>query len=264
MSKSHSNGKTILFVGTVALICSLMLSAAATVLKDRQEANVRLDMQKNILTALGMVAGSGAEPAAVYDGKLTQLPHGPGAAAVEALFAEGGHVQGIAVDGFGKVVTLPEGTTVADLIAEEEKLKAPAKMRLPVYVLFGESASEPLAYAVPIEGKGLWSTLYGFIALDGDLNTVKGITFYKHGETPGLGAEVTNPDWQAQWPGEKILNEEGELVSILVQKGGSNPDDPHAVDAISGATMTSDGVTHFLKADLALFEPYFNTIRKGN
>ena len=98
-------------------------------------------------------------------------------------------------------------------------------------------------YVLPISGKGLWSTLYGFLALEGDANTVRGITFYQHGETPGLGGEVDNPQWQAAWKGKTILDDKGGLVSVTVKKAKIDPSIPaekhHYVDGLSGATITS-------------------------
>ena len=93
------------------------------------------------------------------------------------------------------------------------------------------------------------------------METVKGITFYKHGETPGLGAEVEKPWFQENFKGKKIFNEDGELVSIKVYKSSSG-DDIHGVDGISGATVTSDGVTNFLKSTLSNYKPYFDRNRQ--
>ena len=101
---------------------------------------------------------------------------------------------------------------------------------------------------IPVYGKGLWSTLYGFLAIDHDLNTVRGLTFYEHGETPGLGGEVDNPAWKELWAGKKLFNDEHQ-VEIDVIKGSVNPSDPHAdfrVDGLSGATITSNGVENLL------------------
>ena len=101
---------------------------------------------------------------------------------------------------------------------------------------------------LPVYGKGLWSTLYGFIALEADLNTVAGLTFYEHAETPGLGGEIDNPRWKAFWPG-KQLRANGDL-RIEVVKGQVNPDSPdavHQVDGLSGATITSRGVSNLVR-----------------
>ena len=101
---------------------------------------------------------------------------------------------------------------------------------------------------LPVQGPGLWSTLRGLLCLRADLHTVCGLTFYSHGETPGLGAELDNPRWQARWVGRRVFDADGR-VAITVAKGPVGPPatDPHRVDAISGATITSDGVTELLQ-----------------
>jgi Na+-transporting NADH:ubiquinone oxidoreductase subunit C len=129
---------------------------------------------------------------------------------------------------------------------------------LPAY-----KASNPESFIIPIAGKGLWSTLFGYFALEKDLNTVKGISFYKHGETPGLGGEVEKKWFQDNFIGKKIFNSSAELISIKVVKGKagdvlSSDALIHGVDGISGATITSRGVSEFLKNDLLRYEPYIN------
>ena len=125
-------------------------------------------------------------------------------------------------------------------------------------------SSKPEAYIIPITGKGLWSTLYGYFAIDNDLNTVKGITFYKHGETPGLGAEIEKEWFQENFIGKKIKNNSNELVSIEVLKGKSDGD-IHSVDGISGATITCRGVTDMLMNDISKYNSFFdNLLSEGN
>jgi Na+-transporting NADH:ubiquinone oxidoreductase subunit C len=102
--------------------------------------------------------------------------------------------------------------------------------------------------------------------LAGDATTVKGVTFYKHGETPGLGGECENPEWCATWRGKSILDESKKLVGVIVKKGKVDDsvveEKRHKVDGLSGATITSDGITRFVKSDLAAFEPYLASLRK--
>jgi Na+-transporting NADH:ubiquinone oxidoreductase subunit C len=118
-------------------------------------------------------------------------------------------------------------------------------------------SSLPETTIIPISGKGLWSTLFGYFALDSDFNTVKGITFYDHKETPGLGGEVDKGWFQNNFIGKKIKDDKGNLVSVQVVKGKSG-NNIHGVDGISGATITSRGVTDFLLRDLKKYAPYFN------
>ena len=119
---------------------------------------------------------------------------------------------------------------------------------------------------LPIEGYGLWSTLYGFIALSDDLRTIEGLTYYQHGETPGLGGEVDNPRWKSLWTGRLAFNEEW-LPEIEVIKGSAGPpaENPYEVDGLSGATITSRGITEMLKFWLGPdgFGPYLENLRAG-
>ncbi len=132
---------------------------------------------------------------------------------------------------------------------------------LPVYTWTDDGADQPSKYAFPISGKGLWSMLYGYIALESDLQTIAGLTFYKHGETPGLGAEIEKSWFQDQFPGKKLYKD-GEPTEFKIAKPGSASGD-HAVDGISGATLTGKGVQALLRKDAALYADYFNQI-KGN
>ena len=99
---------------------------------------------------------------------------------------------------------------------------------------------------LPVDGKGLWGAIYGFLALEGDLSTVKGVTFYDHAETPGLGAEIENPSWKALWAGKKIYDEQGDL-QFNIAKGAADQNNPHEIDGLSGATLTVNGVSAMVK-----------------
>ncbi|MDR1351193.1 MAG: NADH:ubiquinone reductase (Na(+)-transporting) subunit C, partial [Zoogloeaceae bacterium] len=121
------------------------------------------------------------------------------------------------------------------------------------------------ALILPIRGYGLWSTLYGFLALKPDLNTVIGLGFYQHGETPGLGGEVDNPKWKSLWPGKTLFDADGK-PNIQIIKGGvdkTNPAAGHQVDALAGATLTTNGVDHLLHFWLGEqgFGPYLARLR---
>ena len=118
-------------------------------------------------------------------------------------------------------------------------------------------------YAIPISGKGLWSTLYGYFAVEPDGKTAKGITFYSHKETPGLGGEVDKAWFKDNFIGKRFVNDDGELVGIKVIKGKADPNSKYEVDGISGATITSKGVETFLASDLKKYETFFKNIRNG-
>jgi len=115
-----------------------------------------------------------------------------------------------------------------------------------VVYLVRDDAGVVKTVVLPIVGSGLWDLMYGYVGLEADLNTIRSVVYSDHKETPGLGAEVMNPKWKALWPGKKVYNEAGEPVIKLV-KGGAKADDIHGVDALSGATLTSNGVTRTLQ-----------------
>lgn len=234
----NSDSYTFAFAAIVCVACSLVVSAGATLLKTRQEANARLDVQKNILRAVGLLE-EGVKPAP---------------SEVERLYAS--KIEGLVVGPEGKVV---EGRKPEELDPEKDR------SLLPLYL--SKEGGRAAAYAFPVSGKGLWSTLYGYLALEPDAVTVKGITFYRHGETPGLGAEIEKDWFQRNFEGKKVLDEKGRLVSITVVKGrveDSVPPArrPHYVDGISGATITSKGVTGLVRAGLERYDPFFRKIRR--
>lgn len=236
-------GYILFFAATVCIACSLFLALTAAGLRSRQEMMADLDRQMNVLRAFGVPITDAAGR------KITP-------AEIQRLFAE--HVRDIVLDAeTGQPIA---GLRVADLSRDETE----KKIRLPLY-LWLENGS-PVKYALPISGKGLWSTIYGYLALDRDLATIVGITFYRHGETPGLGGEIERESFLEQFRGKKVFAN-GRLQRFEVVKGRVADRYPqgndHAVDGISGATMTGQGLTEFLNADLQRYEKYFSTIRGG-
>ncbi len=242
----RSNLYTVEFVAIVAVVFSMLLALAASLLKERQDANVALDMKKNILKAMQLADD-------------TTPPD-----KVRSIF--GTRVTSIVVDHQGNVV---EDADPAKIKPEDVEKQPIEEQRYPLYVLQGEDGA-PAAYAIPIEGKGLWSTLYGYLSLEADLDTVRGITFYKHGETPGLGGEIEAAWFQKQFVGKQVYNRGGDLVSVTVVKGKAadmydGDELTHYVDGISGATLTSRGVTQLLDQDLKKYAAYFERLRgKGD
>lgn len=143
----------------------------------------------------------------------------------------------------------------------EKHVKAEKEGELDLFTWTDEGAEKISKYAFPISGKGLWSMLYGYLSLDGDLETVAGISFYKHGETPGLGAEIEKAWFQAQFAGKKLYAD-GKPTEFAVVKAGTELNDS-SVDGISGATITGKGVQALIRKDAAAYANYFNSI-KGN
>lgn len=150
-----------------------------------------------------------------------------------------------------------EGQKAEDIDLAKEKKKPEADRLMPLFI-FNQDGNK--YYILSVRGKGLWDEIWGNIALESDLNTIVGVNFDHKGETPGLGAEIKdNPTFPAQFVGKKIY-EGNKYVSVKVRKGGAQ-DENHEVDAITGATITSDGVTEMLQRGIKLYEPYFNSIK---
>jgi len=234
---------TILFAAAVCVACSILLSATSAALKSRQERQAEIDRKINVLKALGVAVKN-------EEGKKISGEE------VESIFSE--HISEVIID--AKTGEVVPGLGSADVSKEE----IDKREKLPLYEW--RDQGEVTKYVFPISGKGLWSTIYGYLALDSDLGTIAGITFYKHGETPGLGGEISADWFQQQFKGKKIY-EDGKLLQFQVVKGKVADKYPkgndHAVDGISGATLTGKGVTQFMNADLEKYEKYFSRIRKG-
>ncbi|MFT7678256.1 MAG: Na+-transporting NADH:ubiquinone oxidoreductase subunit C [Planctomycetota bacterium] len=248
-----SNRYIVGFAVILCLVCALGVSSAAVGLRDLQQTNELLFKQKNVLMAAGiMEAGAEITP--------------------EEVTAYFENIHERVIDRVSGAV-LEEDSSKIDpikLAAEEEtsaatpsQFKGTQVKRLPNKLLVydvGVEGHEGLV--LPIHGSGLWSTLFGFIALSPDGMTIKGITYYAHGETPGLGGEVENPKWRAQWPGKLAVDADGKvLVQVLKPGLGENPDTD--VDGLSGATITSNGVHNMLQLWLGEhgYGPYLKTKR---
>ena len=240
------------FAAAVCFVCSVLISVANVGLRERQEANKLLDKQKSVLQAAWLV-----QPGE----KVSR-------AQIEALF------QNI----HARVLDLETGRILQDLNAAEfdestaPSAPAPANnagvrdlpRQVVVYEIMQGDAVDMLV--LPIVGKGLWSTMYGFLALDADGRTIRGLTYYDQGETPGLGGEVDNPRWKRLWQGRLAYDDKGE-VAIEVIKGAAGPpeESPHQVDGLSGATLTSRGVSNMLRFWLGEngYAPFLTSLRES-
>ena len=252
----HSALYTILFSGAVCIVCAVLISSAAVSLKDAQLHNAALDKQRNVLLAAGL---------AQADERLDSEEVQRRFEAVRSLVIdlETGTATDIDPGTFDQAKAAKDPGTSRSAPANRAAVR-----RLPhhalVYEVLREGRREMAV--LPIEGYGLWSTLYGFLAVDADGQTIRGIAYYQHKETPGLGGEVDNPKWKALWPGRKIYGPSGE-PAIQVIKGAAPPPNqaPHDVDGLSGATITSNGVSAMLRFWLGAsgFRPYLQTFREG-
>ncbi len=230
---------TFLVALVLCLVCSTLVAFTAVQLKPRQEYNKELDRKKNILLSAGLCKknASAKEVDSIYEetivAKLVNLE--TGGLAGEDVVAETYDAKKAANDKELQVEIQPAGSLPG------LKYREPYAF---VYEIQKEGQTD--GYILPIYGKGLWSTLYGFIALQADRQTVRGITFYSHAETPGLGGEVDNPRWKALWSEKQAYDENGD-VALTVLKGKAATEDTHAVDGLSGATITTKGVDHLVK-----------------
>ncbi|MBH23011.1 MAG: Na(+)-translocating NADH-quinone reductase subunit C [Myxococcales bacterium] len=245
------------FAAAVCLVCSVIVSGAAVSLKDRQEANKVLDRQKKVLGVAGLMKeGEELKPA-----EVTQLFKDKIVPRVVTL-KTGEYADGVDATTFDQRKMRSDPATSTKAPPNDAKVLRVPNNALVYHVMEGEKVK---LLILPIEGKGLWSTLYGYLAVQPDLNTISGITFYEHAETPGLGGEVDNPRWKSLWPGRKIYGPEGDTVKIEVIKGQAGPveSDPNRVDGLSGATITSRGVTYLVRFWLGEngFGPYLKNFK---
>ena len=253
-----STGYTVGFAALVCVLCGIGVAGAAVALKPRQDENKVLDQQKQVLLVAGLLKpGQAANPAeikALFDKNIRP----------EVInLKTGALAKDIKAEGFDQRRAQKDPAT--STAAPDNAAKV---FRLPnnalVYHVLKDGKTDMLI--LPIEGYGLWSVLYGYLALDDDTNTVKGITFYAHAETPGLGGEVDNPKWKAGWAGRKIFDDKGQVaLSVIKGQAGPAPADPHHVDGLSGATITSNGVTNLVKFWFGKdgFGPYLEQFRKS-
>lgn len=233
MSKQNETVKTITVAGLLCLVCSILVSITVVTLRPQQAINAEVDMKKNILMSAGMLKDGDDinEVFSTLETVIIDMETGAKASDVDAKAYD--QVKATKDPQF--MVNIPGEKDVAGLSVRSKYAK--------VYVK--RDASGVIDTVILSQwGKGLWSTMYGFLALGADLNTIKGFGYYAQGETPGLGGEVDNPNWKAQWVGKKLFNDAGE-VAFKVAKGVANS--VHEVDGLSGATITTNGVTSSMR-----------------
>lgn len=222
-SKDSIRNTFIVAIG-VSLVCSVLVSAAAVLLKPRQELNERLFRQRIVLEVAGLY-----EPGADVEERF---------AAIDARYVELG---------------------TGDYL-EPETLEGSAGYAEVFLVRDGDAIEQVI---LPVSGPGLWSTMYGYLAVEPDGTTVRGLRFYEHAETPGLGDKVEKADWLSQWPGKKLYDEAGNVrIEIVRGQVPDGPNEMYQVDGMSGATLTGRGVSDFLRVAVGPdeFGPYLERI----
>ena len=216
--------KSLVFAAVMCLVISLLLTTASTGLQQFQEKNVIIDKHRNILKSVGLIETAKKTPREE----------------VEALYSRS--IRQLWVDASGRLV--------------DEKARG--EQDLPIYIHTKDDSIE--AYIIPINSRGLWGRILGYLALESDGSTVAGFTVYKHSETPGLGGEIEKAWFQKNWVGKKIVDREGDFVSVGIAKGSVKdvvPEEkkPHYVDGISGATLTGKYLSAGIREILENYEP---------
>ena len=239
----------------LAFVCSALVAGAAVGLRPMQEANRVLDRKKNILYAAGLFKENKTieEMFTPIETKIVELSTGK-------FVPE----ETIRPESYKQIKAALSDETGRKLTNEEDiaKLRYLEKYSLVYLVKDGDRTEQII---LPVRGKGLWSTMYAYVALEGDLTTIRGVSFYEHGETPGLGGEIENRSWQAGWQGKKVYNASGEMDLKFV-KGKAAEEEPsrsYQIDGLSGATLTTNGVNSLMEfwfGDHG-FKPFFTQLK---
>ncbi|WP_249978510.1 Na(+)-translocating NADH-quinone reductase subunit C [Vreelandella olivaria] len=242
MAQGNNSIKKVLIVAfSLCIVCSVIVSTAAVALRPAQQLNQELDRKTNILNVAGLYE-PGMDVEEAFREQIT-------ARVVELETGE--YTDEFDADTFEGFEAARDPATGRTLSGQDDIAGLSRVEQYAAVYLVGDPES-PDQIVLPIRGQGLWGRMMGFLSVEGDGNTIVSITYYDHSETPGLGAEVNNPRWQAQWEGKEIFEEDGDLVpAIRVVKGSGSGE--HQVDGLSGATLTANGVNNMLHFWLSPF-----------
>ena len=227
----QSNSYTFIYASVMVLVVAAVLAFTATTLQPIQQQNVEKEKKQNILTSIGIEC-SRDEAVKQYEEYI---------------------VSTYVINSKGETV---EGAEAFNIKLAIENKKNIADRQLPIYECNKDGETY---YIIPVRGKGLWGPIWGYIALEGDYNTIFGTVFDHKSETPGLGAEIATGWFQAPFKGKKIFDETGKLISITIVKGGADPNSLYQVDAISGGTITSKALETTLLNSLQPYESFFKS-----
>ncbi len=251
-------GHTILVAGVLCVVCSVIVSGLAVGLRAQQVENRQAEKQKNILLAAGTYDENKPvnEQFGNIESKLVDLETG--------TFVEDGSID---PETYDQRKAAADPALSIEIDGDDDKAGIKRREKYAFIYVVKDDAGEIDQFVLPIYGKGLWSTLYGFIAVDDDIQTVNGLTFYEHKETPGLGGEVDNPKWKALWPGKQLFDTSGSLaIEVIKGQVTANTSNPqHKVDGLTGATITARGVGNTLQYWLGDngFGPFLENFRTG-
>ncbi len=246
--------KTFGVATALCVVCAIVVSSAAVILRPAQQANKLLDLKTNILASAGLLK-VGVDVETQFEQITTRIVD----------METGRFTDAVDPATYDQRKASKDPALSVELSGDQDiaKIKRRANYST-VYIVEGEQGIEKII--LPISGYGLWSTLYGFLALESDLQTVAGIGFYEHAETPGLGGEIDNPNWKASWVGKQAYNQ-GEFT-ITVLKGRVDLDragSESQIDGLAGATLTTKGVDNLLKYWLGEqgFQPLISYLKSG-
>ena len=246
--------KTFGVATALCVVCAIVVSSAAVILRPAQQANKLLDLKTNILASAGLLK-VGVDVETQFEQITTRIVD----------METGRFTDAVDPATYDQRKASKDPALSVELSGDQDiaKIKRRANYST-VYIVEGEQGIEKII--LPISGYGLWSTLYGFLALESDLQTVAGIGFYEHAETPGLGGEIDNPNWKASWVGKQAYNQ-GEFT-ITVLKGRVDLDragSESQIDGLAGATLTTKGVDNLLKYWLGDqgFQPLISYLKSG-
>lgn len=245
-----SFGGTIAIVLAVSLLCSVVVAGSVVGLKTTQNEKKLLDKQKNILAAAGLDTSDGISKlyAERVEPRVVDL-------------ATGEYVEGLT--NFDARAAAKDPAQSIRIPKEQDIASIQTRAKYAEVYLIKDTSGQVEQIVLPMHGSGLWSIMYGFVAVKADGNTINGITYYEQGETAGLGGEIANPLWQKNFVGKKLYDTQGQ-VAITVGKGAS-ANQEHGVDGLSGATMTSKGVNASFKYWFSEqgYANYLNKIKTG-
>jgi Na+-transporting NADH:ubiquinone oxidoreductase subunit C len=237
---------TIAVAVVLCVVCSLLVSIAAVSLGGRQALNKDLDKKRNILSAAGLPEAEFG--VAARDLSVNQVNELFGRIEPKLVdLSTGDFVDGADPLAFDSRTAAKDPAQSVEIPSTEFDIGIKRREKQAVVYLVKDNSGAVKQIVLPIYGKGLWSTLYGFISLNANADQVRGLTFYEHAETPGLGGEVDNPLWKQQWPGRAVFDEQGQPKLGVAKGVVDKKQDKYMVDGLSGATITSRGVSNLVR-----------------
>ncbi|WP_323843155.1 Na(+)-translocating NADH-quinone reductase subunit C [Moraxella sp. Pampa] len=262
MSAKNSNITTLATALILCLVCSVLVSAAAISMKPKQLANIELDRNKNILMAANLF-----DPAKDDESQVAKLFENVETKLIDTKtgqFVSDDELKSAGISDVGAYdVEKAKKDTATQIVLDKD----PAQIgTLPKYLkvfIINDEHGKLKNVVLPINGNGLWGQIYGFLTLKSDINTIEGISFYQHKETPGLGALIETPKWRATWVGKQAYD--GDKIVTGVVKSGTPKPTPNYVDGITGATLTSAGVNNMIQFWLSeqAYKPFLDNLRQS-